>query len=138
MSCTFPNLRFLTDFVLNPRWLTYGVYTIMYSEKARAAHGKLSEADLVSILKTANPTIPTAMRSNILRTSAGYIASAMEAFRVAYRLGTGELVIPALLPPEQPDARFSARWRADLPLRFRRLPAAPYRVRADRRIFQGY
>src|SRR5262249_26239144 len=30
----FPKMRFLTDYVLNPRWLTYGVYTIMYSERA--------------------------------------------------------------------------------------------------------
>ena len=35
----FANLPFLTDYVLNPRWLTYGVYTIMYSEEAKAAKG---------------------------------------------------------------------------------------------------
>ncbi len=39
----FAKLPFLTDYVLNPRWLTYGVYTIMYSEEAKAAKGRLSE-----------------------------------------------------------------------------------------------
>ena len=53
----FAKLPFLTDYVLNPRWLTYGVYTIMYSDEAKAAKGRLSEADLVDILKKANPSI---------------------------------------------------------------------------------
>ena len=33
----FEKLPFLTDYVLNPRWLTYGVYTITYSEEAKTA-----------------------------------------------------------------------------------------------------
>ena len=35
----FAKLPFLTDYVLNPRWLTYGVYTIMYSEEAKVRRG---------------------------------------------------------------------------------------------------
>ena len=35
----FAKLPFLTDYVLNPRWLTYGVYSIMCSEEAKAAKG---------------------------------------------------------------------------------------------------
>jgi hypothetical protein len=80
----------------------------MYSELARAARGKLREADLVSILKKANPTIPSGHALKYPADKCRYIASAMEAFRVAYRLGTGELVIPALLPPEQPVHDFVA------------------------------
>jgi hypothetical protein len=102
----FEKLPFLTDYLLNPRWLTYGVYTIMYSEEAKAAKGRLSEAGLVSILRKANPPISN---SRVLRYPAdrcNVIASAMVAFRVAYRLGTGEFVIPALLAPEQPDHDF--------------------------------
>jgi GTPase SAR1 family protein len=111
----FPNLPFLTDFVLNPRWLTYGVYTIMYSDRAKAAHGKLREAELVSILGKTNLTIPN---GHALRYPAGkcrHIADAMVAFRVAYRLSTGELVIPALLAPEQPEHDF----KSDSALAFR-------------------
>jgi hypothetical protein len=105
---------------------TLTVPTIMYSEAVKIAKGRLSESLLVSILKEANPSISD---RNVLRYPAdrsAIIANAMIAFRVAYRLGTGEFVIPALLAPEQPrlapllwgtptqnfhrDAR-EARWR---------------------------
>jgi signal recognition particle receptor subunit beta len=108
----FERLPFLTDYVLNPRWLTYGVYAIMYSKEARAARGRLSEADLVSILRKANPSVS----GRVLRYPAdrcAIIANAMIAFRVAYRLGTRELgtsefVVPALLAPEQPVHDFKS------------------------------
>ena len=102
----FPNLPFLTDLVLNPRWLTYGVYTIMYSERVRAARGKLGESDLVAILGKANLTNPNGHALRYPADKCRYIADAMVAFRVAYRLNMGEMVIPALLPPEQPEHDF--------------------------------
>jgi hypothetical protein len=102
----FERLPFLTDYVLNPRWLTYGVYTIMYSEEAKAARGRLSEARLVSILKNPNPSISNGRVLRYPADRCAVIANAMIAFRIAYRLGTGEFVIPALLAPEQPDHDF--------------------------------
>jgi hypothetical protein len=111
----FERLPFLTDYVLNPRWLTYGVYTIMYSEEAKTAKGRLSEAGLVSILRQANPSISDGRVLRYPADRCAIIASAMIAFRVAYRLGTGEFVIPALLAPEQPDHDF----KSDSALAFR-------------------
>jgi GTPase SAR1 family protein len=111
----FDRLPYLDDFVLNPRWLTYRVYTIMYSKEAKAAKGRLSEPGLVKVLKKANPSVSD---GRALRYPAGrcaIIANAMIAFQVAYRLGSGELVIPALLAPEQPDHDF----RPDTALAFR-------------------
>jgi signal recognition particle receptor subunit beta len=107
----FERLPFLTDYVLNPRWLTYGVYTIMYSEEAKTAKGRLSEAGLVSILKKSNPSVSNGRVLRYPADRCAIIANAMIAFRVAYRLGTseaeaGEFVIPALLAPEQPDHDF--------------------------------
>jgi C-terminal of Roc, COR, domain/Ras of Complex, Roc, domain of DAPkinase len=102
----FERLPFLTDYVLNPRWLTYGVYTIMYSDEAKTAQGRLSEAGLVSILKKANPSISDGRVLRYPADRCAIIANAMIAFRVAYRLGTDEFVIPALLAPEQPDHDF--------------------------------
>ena len=101
----FAQLPLLTDYVLNPRWLTYGVYTIMYSEEARAAKGRLSEAELVPILQRVNPS-PNGHALIYPKGRCAIITDAMIAFRVAYRLGTGELVIPALLAPEQPEHDF--------------------------------
>jgi hypothetical protein len=102
----FERLPFLTDYVLNPRWLTYGVYTIMYSKEATSAKGRLSDARLVSILKEANPSILDGRALRYPADRSAIIRDAMIAFRVAYRLGSGEFVIPALLAPEQPDHDF--------------------------------
>ena len=66
----FARLPFFTDYVLNPRWLTYGVYTIMYSEEAKAAKGRLGESDLVAILKKANPSISNGHAFCIIRRNA--------------------------------------------------------------------
>ena len=102
----FAQLPFLTDYVLNPRWLTYGVYTIMYSREAEAAKGRISEETLVAILRRVNPSIPNGHQLGYPADKCRLIADAMIAFRVAYRLATGELVIPALLAPEQPEHDF--------------------------------
>src|SRR5208337_216945 len=79
---------------------------IMYSEEARAARGRIAEASLVPILKKANLTIPNGRSLRYPADKCRLIADAMIAFRVAYRLGTGELVIPALLAPAQPEHDF--------------------------------
>jgi hypothetical protein len=102
----FEKLPFLTDYVLNPRWLTYGVYTIIYSKEAETAKGRLSEVGLVSILNKANPSVSDGRLLRYPADRCAIIANAMIAFRVAYRLGTGEFVIPALLAPKQPDHDF--------------------------------
>jgi C-terminal of Roc, COR, domain len=102
----FERLPFLTDYLLNPRWLTYGVYTIIHSEEGQTTRGRLSEASLVRILKKANPSISDGRVLRYPAERCAIIANAMIAFRVAYRLGTGEFVIPALLAPEQPDHDF--------------------------------
>jgi GTPase SAR1 family protein len=102
----FEILPFLNDDLLNPRWLTYGVYTVMFSDEAKAAKGRLSEADLVGILEKINPSISNGRELNYPADRCAIIANAMIAFRVAYRLGTGKLDIPALLASEQPDHDF--------------------------------
>ena len=101
----FKKLAYLKDYVLNPRWLTYGVYTIMYSEAAQNAKGRLSARNLVDILGKANPSIPNG-HAFCYTERCHIIAEAMIAFGVAYRLGTDGLVIPALLAPEQPTHDF--------------------------------
>jgi hypothetical protein len=102
----FAKLSYLADYILNPRWLTYGVYTLMYSDAAKAAKGRLSEADLVAILRKANPSISDGRVLKYPADRCRIIADAMIAFRVAYRLGDEWLVIPALLAPEQPQHDF--------------------------------
>ncbi len=102
----FKMLPFLTEYVLNPRWLTYGVYTIMYSDEAKEKRGRLSGADLVAILKKANPSIANGHPPCYPPDRCRIIADAMIAFQVAYPLGDGAMVIPALLASDQPDHDF--------------------------------
>ena len=104
----FEKLPFLTNYLLNPRWLTYGIYSLMYSDAAREAKGRLSEADLVSILKRANTSISNGRAFKYGPDRCRIVADAMIAFRVAYRLRDGQLVIPALLAPMQPEHDFKA------------------------------
>jgi hypothetical protein len=107
----FPALPYLTDYVLNPRWLTYGVYSIMYSERAHKAKGRLAVNDLVGILRnsTLDATDDRKRRLAYPPERCRLIVEAMEAFGVAFRLAhdPNRVVIPALLPPEQPEHGFN-------------------------------
>src|SRR5262245_34170721 len=47
----FPKLPFLSEFILNPQWLTYGVYTIMYSDRAKDSQGRIWAQDVVRIFQ---------------------------------------------------------------------------------------
>ena len=105
----FAKMPLLTDYVLNPRWLTYGVYTIMYSAEARSAKGRLSDKNLVAMLKSANPSVAEGRIMRFPSERCRIIADAMIAFRLAYRLRTGELVVPALLASDEPEHDFKPK-----------------------------
>jgi GTPase SAR1 family protein len=104
----FPQLPFFEDFVLNPRWLTYGVYQVLYSARANDARGRITNRDLVDILRPLSLTQPDGRTLRFPTNRCQLIADAMVAFRVAYRLAfdTQQLVIPALLEPQQPAHDF--------------------------------
>ena len=42
----FPDLAWSEAYVLNPRWLTYGVYTLLYADKTEQQLGLLSDNDV--------------------------------------------------------------------------------------------
>ncbi len=103
----FPKFTFLNDYILNPRWLTYGVYTIMYSEQAKLAHGRLTEDAVVTILSV--PVESSSGRAfRYSRERCGLVVEIMVAFGIAYRLkgDTTQIVIPGLLEPKQPEHDF--------------------------------
>ncbi|MCI5124467.1 MAG: hypothetical protein D3925_08330, partial [Candidatus Electrothrix sp. AR5] len=49
----FPKLAALDSYILNPRWLTYGVYTLLYSKEAKKKKGRLQESEIIRILSEA-------------------------------------------------------------------------------------
>ena len=107
----FPSLPRMKDYLLNPRWLTYGVYRILSSEQALRRQGRLSESDCSQILNS-DPIVDN--QGNILSYPADrceFIVDAMEQFKICYRLphNRQELVIPALLPSKQPETRIRSK-----------------------------
>lgn len=95
----FPQLPRLDEFVLNPRWLTHGVYTLMYKRRAQ-----LSEIDVLTILRDKRIVDE---KGNVLDYPAekcGFILDAMREFKLCYPLRGSDktVIIPELLPTDQP------------------------------------
>lgn len=104
----FPDIPSLDAYVLNPRWLTYGVYTLLYAERAREQRGRLSEKDVVEILQSERVEDD---RGNVLDyppEKCRFILDAMEQFKLCYRVpGDGrEWIVPDLLPSDRPAELF--------------------------------
>jgi C-terminal of Roc, COR, domain/Ras of Complex, Roc, domain of DAPkinase len=95
----FKNLSFLDEFVLNPRWLTYGVYAVMYANTPY-----LSEAIIVKILADAKLADENQQLLTYDRYKCSFIAAAMQEFKLCYRLPQDytQLIIPSLLPTGTP------------------------------------
>lgn len=101
----FPKLHRLDKFLLNPRWLTYGVYQIITREQSR-----VSEADAIAWLSQAEISDNLGNRLGYPCDHCGHILDAMEQFKVAYRLppvqGVPRFEIPSLLPNDEPALDF--------------------------------
>ncbi len=97
----FPQLPCLEEFVLNPRWLTHGVYTLMYGGQA-----KLSEADVIERLRNKSISDENGIRLEYPAEKCRFIMDAMQEFKLCYPLPNDRktLIIPELLPTDQPAA----------------------------------
>lgn len=107
----FPKIAALDSYILNPRWLTYGVYTLLYSKEAKDKKGRLREAEIVSILSAAKVEDNL---GNVLRyppDKAAIVIQAMEQFKLCFpcRHEQDMFVIPALLESDQPPHGFDKK-----------------------------
>lgn len=95
----FPQLTFLDEYVLNPRWLTYGVYTLMYSKQA-----KLTEAEIIRLLSQKQVSDEAGNVLDYPKDKCRFIMDAMRQFKLCYPLPSENhtLIIPELLPTDQP------------------------------------
>ncbi|MEM7429643.1 MAG: COR domain-containing protein [Pseudomonadota bacterium] len=104
----FAQLHRLDADLLNPSWLTYGVYTLLFDKRSKKKKGRITFDDVVKILK--NPPQPPDHDRKLRypRSRCGTVVDAMGAFKVAYRLerDDSQIIIPALLPESQPDHDF--------------------------------
>ncbi len=101
----FPNIPRLDEFLLNPRWLTYGVYQIINRNKPR-----VSEAEVFDCLSRSEITDNLGNPLAYPRSRCSFILDAMEQFKVAYRLNSSQgdprFEIPSLLPTDEPKLDF--------------------------------
>jgi GTPase SAR1 family protein len=93
----FPDMVETEEYILNPRWLTYGVYTIMYHDVARIAR-----ADAVKLLGS-KPVID--QDGNELAyppAKCRIVFEAMRRYKLCYFLprDPDQMIIPALLPSD--------------------------------------
>ncbi len=95
----FKNLHFLDEFVLNPRWLTYGVYALMHVGQAYLNHARI-----VQILAQAQLLDENLQPLRYPVSKCGFIAQAMQEFKLCYVLPQDQqqLIIPSLLPSDTP------------------------------------
>lgn len=103
MVIYFPNLPWLEEYVLNPRWLTYGVYTLIYHGKAR-----LHESEVVNLLSSERVTDELGQVLEYPRNRCRFVMDAMREFKLCYYLlhDNNTLIIPALLPSDQPSYQY--------------------------------
>ncbi len=110
----FRNLKNFDTQILNPLWLTNGVYRIINSEMVANAGGLLREDDfdavindprykegntIVSETLTASQSLTKAYPKNKLQ----YIVRVMQEFELCFQLDQHTYVIPQLLPVQEPE-----------------------------------
>lgn len=79
--------------VLNPRWVTGGVYAMLYSKTVREAAGVVSLRELDDILDKKD--YPKRMH--------GFLMRLMENFELCFQLSRDRFLLPDLLDKNQPD-----------------------------------
>ena len=112
----FPQLACLDEYVLNPRWLTHGVYTLMYKQKSR-----LTLRDAVAILRDKPIIDEQGNKLDYPMDKCRFIMDAMQEFKLCYSLphDRNTLIIPELLSTDQPrDIPFEQFKRGALAFEF--------------------
>ncbi|MCP4702774.1 MAG: hypothetical protein GY862_38835 [Gammaproteobacteria bacterium] len=104
----FPDIAYLDDFILNPRWLTYGVYTLLYSKEVERQAGQIAE-NAVSAILQAEKVQDNMGNTLSYQDKAHWITGSMEAFKICYKVGSGadtQLMIPTKLADSRPLVDF--------------------------------
>lgn len=96
----FPNLAFLDEYILNPRWLTFGVYTLMYARQER-----INETQIHRFLNIQDVSDELGSTLVYPKDKCRVIMEAMKEFKLCYSLpgDSKTLIIPELLPTDQPE-----------------------------------
>jgi GTPase SAR1 family protein len=97
----FPDMVEMDEYILNPRWLTYGVYTLMYNEQAR-----LTRAQAVALLAAKPVTDQYGNQLSYPASKCRIVFESMRKYKLCYFLHSNQnpdqdqIIIPALLPSD--------------------------------------
>nr|WP_290937497.1 COR domain-containing protein [Haliscomenobacter sp.] len=105
----FRNLQYFDTQILNPLWLTNGVYRIINSTKVVENEGILREADFDAVINDPRyqKSDTSERQFTYPKAKLHYIVRVMEEFELCFMLENHNYVIPQLLPVSAPD------WQAE-------------------------
>ncbi len=108
----FRNLQYFDTQILNPLWLTNGVYRIINSSKVVENEGILREADFDAVINDPRyqKSDTSERQFSYPKDKLHYIVRVMEEFELCFMLENRSYVIPQLLPVAAPD------WQAEGPM----------------------
>ncbi|MCI4666383.1 MAG: TIR domain-containing protein, partial [Neomegalonema sp.] len=119
----FPQLPTVREYLLDPRWLTFGVFALLNDAKAKDSRGVLTLSQIADILEQSSEAQEAGYRYDAGRID--FLAKAMTAFRLAYRADDHgaavmdeRFVIPALLPEHEPEGVVDTRGGIAIRLHF--------------------
>jgi internalin A len=101
----FRNLRNFDTQILNPLWLTNGVYRIINSERVANQGGLFHEHDFDAVINDPRYTHANTSEKTFRypRNKLNYIVRVMEEFELCYPLDRHRHIVPQLLPVSEPD-----------------------------------
>lgn len=101
----FRNLQYFDTQILNPLWLTNGVYRIINSKHVADNGGLLREADFDTVINDPRyQNNDTNERQFIYpKNKLHYIVRVMQEFELCFMLNESSYVVPQLLPANAPD-----------------------------------
>ena len=100
----FTDFHLLDTYVLDPRWVTTAVYRIVTTPKIIHTSGVLELGQLRTILKKRNPkdfSYPVNKHA--------FIVNIMKKFELCYPMPDDRVLVPDLLPVQEPDFQFDRR-----------------------------
>ncbi|MGZ8217884.1 COR domain-containing protein [Methylomagnum sp.] len=99
----FRNLKNFDTQILNPLWLTNGVYRIINSELVANQGGLLHEADFDKVINDPRYADTSEKTFHYPLDKLNYIVRVMEEFELCYPLDRRRHIVPQLLPVSEPD-----------------------------------
>ncbi len=101
----FSALEWTEAYVINPYWLTSGIYALLYSDKITQQKGVLRHADAVAILQAQTAVDEQGETLTYPKEKCRFVSDVIKQFKLRYQLPIAGsfYVLPDRFPKEQPN-----------------------------------